>query len=69
MPKGLGRRGLVGTFIIILGIQAIPYGRNHTNPPVTVEPAWDSPETRKLVVRACFDCHSNQTVWPKRVSA
>ena len=25
---------------------------------------WDSPATRELAVRACFDCHSNETVWP-----
>jgi hypothetical protein len=45
-------------------IQIVPYGHNHTNPPVTQEPAWDRPETRALAVRACFDCHSNETVWP-----
>jgi len=27
-------------------IQIIPYGHTHTNPPVTQEPAWDSPATR-----------------------
>jgi hypothetical protein len=31
---------------------------------VTKEPAWDSPRTRELAVRACFDCHSNETKWP-----
>src|ERR1700745_1859161 len=45
-------------------IQLVPFGRQHTNPPVIQEPAWDSPQTRDLVKRACFDCHSNQTVWP-----
>ncbi len=35
-----------------------------TNPPVVAEPAWDSPATRALAKRACFDCHSNETVWP-----
>jgi hypothetical protein len=25
---------------------------------------WDSPRTRELAVRACFNCHSDQTVWP-----
>ena len=45
-------------------IQFIPYGRNHTNPPVTREPAWNAPGTRALIRRACFDCHSNETVWP-----
>jgi hypothetical protein len=28
------------------------------------EPAWDSPATRAYAVTACFDCHSNQAVWP-----
>jgi len=32
-----------------------------TNPPARVEPRWDSPQTRQLVVAACFDCHSNQS--------
>lgn len=34
------------------------------NPPVVHEPLWQSPEARALAVRACFDCHSNETVWP-----
>lgn len=43
--------------------QLIPIGV--TNPSPRVEPAWDSPQTRKLAVAACFDCHSNQSshVW------
>ena len=45
-------------------IQLIPFGRQHTNPAVVREPAWDSPQTRDLAKRACFDCHSNETVWP-----
>jgi len=44
-------------------MQLIPFGRDHTNPPDAKEPAWDSPATRELVRRACYDCHSNQTVW------
>ncbi len=51
----------VGGFVLI---QLVPYGRNHTNPPITGEPNWDSPQTRELAQRACFDCHSNETVWP-----
>jgi hypothetical protein len=57
----IGLGVLVG---LLLLMQLIPYGRDHTNPPMNVEPAWDSPETRELAVRACFDCHSNQTKWP-----
>jgi hypothetical protein len=45
-------------------MQLIPYGRTHSNPPVTQEPHWDSPHTRELAVRACFNCHSNETSWP-----
>jgi hypothetical protein len=42
--------------------QAVPYGRSsHSNPPTTAEPRWDSPQTRALAKRACFDCHSNLT--------
>lgn len=56
---------LLGILIVVfLLLQLVPYGRDHTNPPVLSEPTWDSPETRALAVRACFDCHSNETVWP-----
>ena len=55
---------LVVSGLFLLAIQLIPYGRAHANPPVLAEPAWDSPATRDLAVRACFDCHSNETVWP-----
>lgn len=62
--KQLAKRG--GIAILALGvlIQLIPGGRNHDNPPVTQEPDWDSPRTRELAAKACFDCHSNETVWP-----
>lgn len=56
---------LLGILIVIfLLLQLVPYGRDHSNPVVLAEPTWDSPETRALAVRACFDCHSNETVWP-----
>lgn len=55
---------VIGFGMLIIIIQFVPYGRDHDNPPVTSEPAWDSPVTRDLAVRACFDCHSNETVWP-----
>jgi Haem-binding domain len=44
--------------------QAVPYGRSHSNPPTLAEPQWNTPATRALAVRACFDCHSNLTTWP-----
>jgi len=56
---------LVGAgLILFVLIQLVPLGRNHTNPPVVSEPNWDSPATRELAKIACFDCHSNETVWP-----
>src|SRR5512145_1755349 len=62
------RRILLGVVVVVLilavAIQAVPYGRNHTNPSARAEPRWDSERTRALAVRACFDCHSNETVWP-----
>lgn len=45
--------------VAFIAIQFIPY--RVTNPPVSQEPAWDSPRTRALAVAACFDCHSNET--------
>ena len=50
--------------VVAVLIQFVPFGHDHTNPAVTGEPAWDPPQTRDLVHRACYNCHSNQTVWP-----
>ena len=62
------RRVLAETAVMLIVLfaisQLVPYGRDHSNPPVTREPAWDSAETRALAQRACFDCHSNLTDWP-----
>ena len=57
--------GLIGIGLIMLGlIQLVPTGVPFTNPPVVSEPNWDSPQTKALAQRACFDCHSNETAWP-----
>jgi mono/diheme cytochrome c family protein len=50
--------------VLLLVIQLVPYGKTHQNPPVVQEPNWDTPQTRALAKRACYDCHSNETVWP-----
>ena len=55
---------LVGLVVLGLLIQLIPLPGRGNNPPVTSEPNWDSPQTRALAKRACFDCHSNESVWP-----
>jgi hypothetical protein len=51
-------------FVAFMFLQVVPYGHEHTNPPVVLEPQWDSAQTRALARRACFDCHSNETAWP-----
>ena len=55
---------IVGLLAVFLLIQLVPFGHQHSNPPVVQEPKWDSPQTRELAKRACFDCHSNETIWP-----
>jgi mono/diheme cytochrome c family protein len=49
---------LVG-LVVFLAIQFVPYRVD--NPSARDEPAWDSPTTRSLAVRACYSCHSNET--------
>jgi hypothetical protein len=51
--------GLV--FILTLAIQVIPVSRD--NPPVTGVVDAPAPIAATLR-RSCFDCHSNETVWP-----
>ncbi len=64
--KKHGKKVLKYSFFILLLafilIQFIPV--NRSNPPIVKEPNWDSPKTRAYAVRACFDCHSNETKWP-----
>jgi hypothetical protein len=57
--------GLVLAGIVLFGlIQLVPFGHDHTNPPMVSEPKWSSPQARSLVKQNCFQCHSNETVWP-----
>lgn len=57
-------RLLIFVLVLLVLIQFIPYGRDHANPKVIDEPAWDSLQTRALFMRACGDCHSHETAWP-----
>lgn len=52
---------IVGLFLVI---QLVPYGRDHSNPPVVNDAPWGSPEAKAIAQRACYDCHSNETTWP-----
>ena len=47
--------------VLAILIQLIPI--NYSNPPATA--GLDVPqELNEIFTRACFDCHSNKTVWP-----
>lgn len=61
MKRFVRYAGFVLLGLLVL-IQLIPVTRD--NPPVTREVQWNAPETRALAQRACFDCHSSETVWP-----
>lgn len=56
--------GLAGVLIAAQVLSLAVFRRD--NPPVRSEPDWSlaPPEVRQLAVDACFDCHSNETVWP-----
>ena len=47
--------------IVLVVIQLIPVSR--TNPPVTAD-IPTSPAVKTVLRRACYDCHSNETVYP-----
>lgn len=59
--KRIVRFGLAFAVAALAVAQLIPVARE--NPPVESEVPV-TPEARAVLVRACFDCHSNQTVWP-----
>ena len=54
----------LGLFAVLLAIQLVPYGRDHSNPPGGRQIVWDSRRTQQLMTEACMDCHSNVTKWP-----
>lgn len=51
----------IGLFVLI---QLVPVWLFQRNPPVRAEPTWTDPAALAVAQRACFDCHSNETVWP-----
>lgn len=60
---GVARAGLALGVLGFVALQWVPYGWDHSNPPVLAEPAWQGEGTRALVVRGCYACHSNETEW------
>ncbi len=55
------RRGVIVLALALVGAQAFRIDR--TNPPVTGDVGAPA-EVAALLRRACYDCHSNETVWP-----
>lgn len=63
LPVGLG-----AVAIVLVAIQFVPFGVE--NATTRDEPTWDSARTRDLFMRACGDCHSNETkvLWFEQVA-
>ena len=49
------RAGLLIIVVGLLLIQLFPYGRDHSNPPVTRAVAFDTPRTEQLADDACSE--------------
>lgn len=62
--KNLVKKSIIVAGVVVVGIQFLPIGHARSNPPITSEITWSSAETRDLFMRACGDCHSNETRWP-----
>lgn len=60
MVKWLKRIG-VGLIIALVVAQFVPVARS--NPPERGNPAAPA-EVQAVLQLACYDCHSNETVWP-----
>jgi len=54
-------RVFVGIGVVLVAIQFVPVAR--TNPPIGVS-VEAPPEVTAILRRACFDCHSHETLWP-----
>lgn len=62
--KRLLRRAVLIGIGLLLAIQLVPYGRDHSNPKVTRPAVFRSAAVRQIVADSCSDCHSNLTRWP-----
>lgn len=49
---------------VLIALQVVPYGRDHSVPADGAKPTWSSAQAVELAKRACYDCHSNETRWP-----
>jgi hypothetical protein len=60
MPQSLKTTAFIFVLILLLS-QALRI--NRTNPPVRAD-LVAAPAVKSIFRRACYDCHSNETVWP-----
>jgi hypothetical protein len=68
VPRRLRRRrwlirGGLGLLALLVLIQFVPYGRDHTNPAPTKAVALPTAAQRAIFTKACADCHSFDTEW------
>ena len=59
--KSIAAKLALITVIVAVAIQFIPVDRS--NPPVEEEIVL-APQVYSILKRACYDCHSNETIWP-----
>ena len=59
--KSITAKLVLITVIVAVAIQFIPVDRS--NPPVEEEIVV-APQIQAVLKRACYDCHSNETIWP-----
>ncbi len=47
--------------VVVISIQFVPVVRD--NPPV-ISDVVGSPGIKRILKKSCYDCHSNETIWP-----
>jgi len=57
----LAEKIALGVLVVFAAVQVVRFDR--TNPPVTAD-LNAPPDVSSVLRRACYDCHSNETVWP-----
>ncbi|HSK22438.1 MAG TPA: heme-binding domain-containing protein [Egicoccus sp.] len=58
------RRVLLVGLAVFVAIQFVPYGRDHTDPPVVQAAPWPNERAAEVFTQSCAACHSNETDWP-----
>ncbi len=54
---------IVGLVVLFAVMQAVPFGRSHTNPAAANPFTWTSSDAEAIAKKSCYDCHSNETKW------